>query len=113
MNESRIILPTHDNAGASLSAIHAWLEQRLVALFGGFTATAGRGGWCNPANGEVCAEPVTVYEVANDGGAAAGATLRTLAEQLAQSARQDAIYLRHAGSVSFIEGAAPAQVRAA
>jgi hypothetical protein len=96
MNAHRYTLtvPTHDNDGASLLALHDDVRGRLMDAFGGFTVTAGRGEWHTGA--DVAVDAVRVYTVDVDGGThgeRGWTAFARLAEYVARKARQDAVYL--------------------
>lgn len=63
LREHRLIMPFNP-ANEGSNEAHLRLKQELVAAFGGFTETIGRGGW-KGANGIVY-DDVAVYDVAFD-----------------------------------------------
>ena len=72
----------------------AAIEERLLALTGGYTLTHGIGGWQDPETGTIYREPVRLY---------AADTARDLTEQLSDLAdlvasvlKQEAVYLTSA-----------------
>ena len=102
MHEARLILPTKGNEGESLNAVHETLRRKLAKTFGGYTALPIYGGWIDDA-GALIEEPGIAYDVAMDISEANRAALNDIAGELAASANQSAIYVRHAfGEVEFI-----------
>lgn len=64
MRIAQINMPLALNDGTPALAAHAYLEQRLCDVFGGFTSWNGNGAWMD--NGKLYAEPVKVYQIAYD-----------------------------------------------
>lgn len=85
MREGRIILPGEDGP------VHDALRHALVETFGGYTATAGYGGW-RDADGLLVSEDVTVYDV----GVSIGQDwkLHSIAREYGRKAGQEAVYVR-------------------
>lgn len=100
--EARIIAPQRDNDGREVEAALQSLEQSLSHSFGGFTRTAGYGGWFD--GGKVVKEAVHVYDVACDLTSDTAVKLRHIAVGLLRDARQQAVYLRYPnGHVEIVE----------
>lgn len=87
MREGKIILPNNDNGGKPLNAIQRGLTHELCKRFGGCTEIDGFGSWIN-GDGELIAEPVTVYTVAGED----NEQLRDIAQAYGRTAAQQAIY---------------------
>jgi hypothetical protein len=85
--------------------------KAIANIAGGFTAYQAIGGWINGA-GELCVEPVTVFDCSIDStfpvdSAApewASDTFRDLARRIARELRQDCVYLSINGKVEFVKG---------
>jgi hypothetical protein len=109
MRIATIILPTHDNAGASLGAEADALRNMLLDSFGGFTESDTRGAWRDPATRKVYVEPSTRFDIACEDSARTRVALLDIARHMARVARQECIFLAYpSGEVDFIS-AQPAQ----
>ena len=92
MTRYSLTIPTHYNDGQPIPRpILYALEEELVEIGGGFTASAATGAWASPS-GAVVREPVTVYAVDSEQELALPA-LEALAERTATALGQEAIYL--------------------
>lgn len=105
MKLAKIILPERDNNNESLSWQHQALQDLLIANFGGFTMTKGFGGWVNAERQPftvVMRENVWVYDIAMQ--RADTPKLRSLAQQLAADAKQEAVMIvTPNGDVEFVK----------
>ena len=109
MREYSIVLPTHDNDGLCLEAVHKSLKLELISLFSGYSATAQTGGWVN-AEGELFEEPSIRYTVAAVSATmaltriseAAAKTIIHLAIKYGIAAKQQAMYMVIDGTVEIL-----------
>jgi hypothetical protein len=107
MRNASIILPAHDNDGASLAALHAVLSLELCETFGGYTARDVRGAWRDESDGRVYQDESTEYRIAADWNPEQRLALESIAARYCAEARQVCLYLEHAnGAVIFVEPAA-------
>lgn len=105
MREAQITLPTTDVP----RRVHADLQSAIVARFGGFTRTTGQGSWQDPApGGRFYKDDVALYAVAMEPTPANDEALDDIAVAAGASARQVAVYVRHAsGEVVILDVAEP------
>jgi hypothetical protein len=102
MREALIVLPNLDNNGQSIAVAHKRLATRLIDAFGGLTTRQAQGAWVN--HGKLYREDVTEYVVAYAPTAFNDGTLREIATQAGNEARQLAVYARFAsGEVEIID----------
>ena len=100
MKLAAIILPIADNEGRSLFHQHEQLKHELLAKWGGYTTTDGRGAW--QSQNRVVAEPVLKYEVAME--RADVVAFRVLASSVAHAARQECVMIvTPNGDVEFVK----------
>lgn len=98
--EARIVMPTGDMHG-DMPAVHGILRRALAAAFGGFTQTAGEGGWVSPS-GELVYETVFVYDVAIL--PSQNAELARIAVDAGRRLGQHSVYVRYShGVVDIID----------
>lgn len=99
MREYSIVLPTHNNDGLCLAAVHTSLKRELIYNCDGYSATAQTGGWLND-KGELFEEPSIRYTVAS----AAGSELniKHIAKKYGILADQQAMYVVLDGAVEII-----------
>lgn len=92
MTRYTLTVPTHYNDGRPVPrTILAEIETTLAEIGGGWTLTAGTGGWIG-ATDDVYREPVSLYAVDTDDPRAPDA-MRSLAERTATVLGQEAVYL--------------------
>jgi hypothetical protein len=104
MKLARIILPIMDNQLRPLNRQHEELKDRLLADWGGYTVTDGRGAWLH--EGKVYAEQVMIYAVAME--RADVVRFRTLAAEIARAARQECVMIVTPNDdVEFVKPEAP------
>ena len=97
MREARIILPLASNSGASLSAVHQALAEKLTQAFGGYTAFNSWGPW------KGVTEPGITYDIACEDSFATARNLLNIAQWVRAVAGQNAVYLRGpTGTVQFV-----------
>lgn len=98
LQEARIIFPRNDDTAALIAP----LLGKIAAFFGGLTAIEGRGMFHGA--GQFYDEPVLIVDVAVDVGSAEHADmLYKLAEQFAENANEECVYLRLPnGAVQFV-----------
>lgn len=101
MRIAQINLPTFDNAGVHLDAVHAELHRDLCDVFGGFTVTDGRGAWVD--NGKLYFEAVKVYQIAYEPGAANELAIRNIAVRIGRRAKQVAIFYAIDGEAKIVD----------
>lgn len=105
MHEARIILPKQDTDGSSLSDLKACVSSILLANFGGYTLSAGFGGW-TADDGEIVEEEVWIFDVAGDDTPVNDHTLLDLALVIFAESQQQAVYVRKFnGTVAIIDRA--------
>lgn len=102
MREAMVICPQADNAGWPLDAVKAEAVRRMIGTFGGVTVRAAEGHWMDDG-GRLYVEPVWELVAACEPGDDASAALRSIAEDIGYSGRQECVYLRHPdGRVEFV-----------
>lgn len=97
-------VPVADNDGRGLSALHAYVRDRLVSAYGGETHIMARGGY-RGAREMYAAESMTLYVVDDIGSPddPCEPALLALAEYVKREAAQEAVYLtRHAIDVWIV-----------
>jgi len=101
--EARMILPLADNNGAPLSHVHAWLEGRLLAQFGGFTVEPIKGAWRDEATNRVYYDESLRYTIAAQWSDGLAQRLESIAYEAKLKAEQECIYVQHAtGAVVYV-----------
>lgn len=90
MNRYTLHVPLATNDGRHLGDLHHELEDRLLAVFGGFTVVYARGGYRSDAL--TITEDMALYSVDTGSPSALGA-LRQCAVWIKRVAEQDAVYL--------------------
>ena len=95
--EAKIILPVMDELTGALFPLSysTGLQHELVETFGGFTTTAGHGGWKN-GKGHHVLEPVAVYTVAIGVDTGDKVKIKRLALKYGEIFRQEAVYVSFA-----------------
>lgn len=102
MKLAQIILPEADNKGEPLLFQHQKLKSHLLSRWGGFTSTAGSGGWLRERDNTIVAEPVQIYSVAME--RADVTHFRELARQVARDAGQECVMIvTPNGDVEFVK----------
>lgn len=89
MIKRTLILPTRDNAGASLRAALAQTQRELLRVAGGYTSWPTLGAWTGP-DGRVYRDRGRAYSIILD--PAADAELAAMLPAIAARLRQQAIY---------------------
>lgn len=103
LRESRIIFPQSDNNGSSLRWLQTRFEDRVVAHFGGFTMSEGKGVWESKLTGKIYFESVWFYDIAVINDENSKRILFEIARWLKNKSKQEAIYLRYPdGEVTFV-----------
>lgn len=106
LKEARLVLPE----GIDDASIHHELKRTLSRRFGGYTATAGNGGWIDDDDDDsLVQEPVIVYDVAMPDTGLYRDRLREVAVLYAAKLKQKAVYIRYAnGNVDIVTLPKPA-----
>jgi len=108
LREAKIIVPAatstmRPRAIARYPATMRGVETKLVAFFGGFTATPSFGSWRNDS-GELVSEPVTVFTVACEDQSKNYGILRAIALYIREKLEQDCVYVKFPnGEVTLVE----------
>lgn len=91
MTRFTLHVPRRYNDGRAVeSEVVDWIESELLDAAGGFTTTEAIGAW-RGSRGKVYREPVRLYHV--DADEDSEATLQIVADAVAMSLRQEAVYL--------------------
>lgn len=92
-------VPTHDNAGRPLGAVHDHVVATLLAAFGAYDADAATGGW-KGASAIYCDAKIR-YSV-DTAKSSASSHLTLLAQYVKREAGQEAVYLTRAPIETFL-----------
>lgn len=102
MKYATLILPTVNNDGVDQTDTHCAMQSVLCDTFGGFTMTAGKGGWKHGAL--VYHDPVGIYSIAMEDSAIDRAKLESIALFYGHMADQISVMVIHAnGAVAFLD----------
>lgn len=92
MTRYTLHVPTHDNDGYPLASVHAYVDDQLLAYYGGWTRTTAVGAWRSD-EGTDYREGMFLYAVDTENTGSAPRQLRQIAEHIKHEAEQDAVYL--------------------
>lgn len=89
---AQVTVPSEDNEGQSLAAVHSTFKRELCAAFGGYTSFETGGGWVDPATNELYEEDGTTYQVAIEATSNAVDLFRAMVLSVGRSAGQKAMF---------------------
>jgi hypothetical protein len=101
MREAMIIIPTHDNDGNRLDHLREAVMVAACDRYGGCTVQPGAGAWV-AGDRRLVQEAVWLVHIAMADTRDNAAHLSGLADLVAHSGRQEAVYVRYASGVVAI-----------
>ncbi len=97
-----LVLPHRDNDGQDVSDAHAYLQETLLRLFGGWSGVDIRGQW-RADSGETFTDESTRYEVYGQDLPETRAAFWTLAREVGRRAGQHSVLVTYGDTVQFID----------